>query len=337
MGQGDRKFRVGAVQLSPVLLDRDGTTEKVIKAVEKCGKEGVRLAVFPETIIPNYPYFAWVHPPATIAGLHQELYEQAVDVPGPVTEAIGSAARGSGTVVIVGVNERDGGSLYNSQLIFDSDGSLVGKRRKIMPTFHERMIWGWGDGSGLTVYETAVGHIGALICWEHFMPLARYALIAQGEEIHCAHFPGSMAGDSMSQQIDAAIRHHAMESGAFVINATCWLTDKQRAEISPDQSLQRYLRGGMCTAIVAPYGLYLAGPLGEGEDMAVAEIDLNMRVRQKNVLDAAGHYSRPDILRLRIDRSCRKVMEDMVLAGDEQPERPIESGDLEAGAVEQGQ
>lgn len=311
MSEKERVLRVAAVQLAPVIMDRDGTTEKVIRAVEMCGKEGIRLAVFPETIIPNYPYFAWLHPPAAMAEHHMKLHEQAVDVPGPVTEAVGAAAGEAGTVVVLGVNEREGGSLYNTQVLFDADGSLLGKRRKIMPTFHERMVWGRGDGSGLEVFDTSLGRIGALICWEHFMPLARYALIADGEEIHCSHFPGAMAGDSMAQQIDAAIRHHAVESGAFVVNATGWLSDEQKREIVTDAAHLRYLRGGLCTGIVAPYGLYLAGPLPEGEDMAVAEIDLGVIVRQKNVLDTAGHYARPDILRLRIDRSPHPTTEEM--------------------------
>jgi len=304
-------FRVAAIQMAPVLFDRDATTAKIVKIIEKCGREDIRLAVFPETIIPNYPYFAWLKPPAVIADLHERLYEQAVDVPGPVTDVLSAAAKASGTVAVIGVNEKDGGSLYNTQLIFDADGTLLGKRRKIMPTFHERLIWGWGDGSGLKVFDTGVGRVGALICWEHFMPLARYALIAQGEEIHCSYFPGCMAGKSMARQIDAAIRHHAMESGAFVVNATAWLTGAQKTEIAVDESLMDFLKGGNCTAVVAPNGRYLAKPLPEGEDMAVAEINLKAIVDQKRLLDTVGHYARPDILKLLVDSSARQVVEEM--------------------------
>jgi len=306
-----KKFKAAAVQLSPVLFDRDGTTEKIIKAIEKCGTEDIRLAVFPETVVPNYPYFALTNPPLFIQELFEKLYDQSVDVPGPVTGAVSAAAKKAETVVVLGINERDGGSLYNTQVIFDSDGTLVGKRRKIMPTFHERMVWGWGDGSGLRVFDTAVGKVGALICWEHYMPLARYALIAQGEQIHCSHFPGSMGGEDMAGQLDAAVRHHAMESGAFVVNATSSLTDDQRKEISSEEFVQGYLRGGLCTAVVSPDGRYLAGPLPEGEDMAVAEIDLAAIVQRKSILDTAGHYARPDILQLNIDRRSRRNLEEM--------------------------
>jgi aliphatic nitrilase len=185
------------------------------------------------------------------------------------------------------------------------------------------MVWGWGDGSGLKVFNTAVGRLGALICWEHFMPLARYALIAQNEEIHCAHFPGSMVGETLSRQMDAAIRHHAMEAGAFVVNATAWLTPEQRSEIAPDESLVKYLNAGICSAIVAPHGRYLAGPLPEGEGVAVAEIDLNAITRTKSILDTAGHYSRPDILQLRIDRRRRTVMDDFYPTREKLGENPF--------------
>ena len=183
-------------------------------------------------------------PPVQSGAEHIRLYEHAVVVPSAQTDAVAAAARKHGAVVVLGVNERDHGSLYNAQLVFDADGALKLKRRKITPTFHERMIWGQGDGSGLTVAETAVGRVGALACWEHYNPLARYALMAQHEEIHVSQFPGSLVGPIFAEQIEVTIRHHALESGCFVVNATGWLSEEQIASITPNEGLQKALRGG---------------------------------------------------------------------------------------------
>jgi nitrilase len=249
-------IRVAAVQIAPDLETPGGTVSRVLGAIAEAAEKGARLIVFPETFVPWYPYFSFVHPPVLTGAEHIRLYENAVVVPGPVTEAVASAARRNGVVVVLGVNERDHGSLYNAQLIFDADGRLVLKRRKITPTFHERMIWGQGDGTGLAVVDTAAGRIGALACWEHYNPLARYALMAQHEEIHVAQFPGSMVGPIFADQIEVTIRHHALESSCFVVNATGWLTEEQIAKISPDEKLRKALRGGCMTAIVSPEGAH---------------------------------------------------------------------------------
>jgi aliphatic nitrilase len=201
----------------------------------------------------------------------------------------------------LGDKERDHGSLYNTQLIFDSDGRLVLKRRKITPTFHERMIWGQGDGSGLTVVKTAAGRIGALACWEHYNPLARYALMAQHEEIHVAQFPGSMVGPIFAEQIEVTIRHHALESGCFVVNATGWLTEEQIAKISPDDKLRKALRGGCMTAIISPEGTHVVPPLTQGEGILTADLDMSLIVKRKRMMDSVGHYARPELLKLVLD------------------------------------
>jgi aliphatic nitrilase len=169
--------RVAAVQMAPDLETAAGTVAKVLTAIAEAAAKGAQLVVFPETVVPWYPYFSFVYPPVLTGAEHIRLYQNGVVVPGPVTEAVGAAAQRHGIVVVLGVTERDHGSLYNAQLIFDRDGRLVLKRRKITPTFHERMIWGQGDGAGLAVVDTAVGRIGALACWEHYNPLARYALM----------------------------------------------------------------------------------------------------------------------------------------------------------------
>ncbi len=293
--------RVAAVQMAPDLDSLAGTLAKVISAVAEAAEKGARLVVFPETFLPWYPYFSFVLPPVATGAEHIRLYENAVTVPGPVTEAVAAAARAGGIVVVLGVNERDHGSLYNAQLIFDSDGTLKLRRRKITPTFHERMIWGQGDGSGLTVVETAVGRVGALACWEHYNPLARYALMAQHEEIHVAQFPGSMVGPIFAEQMEVTIRHHALESGCFVVNSTGWLTEAQIARISPDEKMRRALRGGCFTAIISPEGSHVVPPLTEGEGMLIADLDMGLIIKRKRMMDSVGHYARPELLKLSLD------------------------------------
>jgi len=300
-----RNVRVAAAQLSPVLYSREGTIEKVRRTIDEAASRGVELIVFPETIVPYYPYFSFVLPPVKMGAEHMRLYEEAVTVPSPVTDAIAAAAREHGMVVVLGVTERDHGSLYNTQLVFDVDGRIVLKRRKLTPTFHERMVWGQGDGSGLTVVETAVGRVGALACWEHYNPLARYALMAQHEAIHCSQFPGSMVGPIFAEQMEVTIRHHALESGCFVVNATGWLDEAQIETILPEPALRGALRGGCFTAIVSPEGSLLGTPLTEGEGLVVADLDLSLIVKRKRMLDSVGHYARPDLFRLELANEQR--------------------------------
>jgi nitrilase len=301
-------IRVAAVQIAPDLDSADGTVARVLAAIDEAAAQGARLAVFPETFVPWYPYFSFVQPPVLTGGEHIRLYEQAVVVPGPVTQAVASAARRHGIVVALGVNERDHGSLYNTQLVFDADGDLVLKRRKITPTFHERMIWGQGDGSGLAVVNTAIGRIGALACWEHYNPLARYALMAQHEEIHVAQFPGSLVGPIFAEQIEVTIRHHALESGCFVIDATGWLSDEQKARVTPDERLHKALCGGCMTAIISPDGSHLVPPLKQGEGVLIADLDMALIVKRKRMMDCVGHYARPELLSLVLDNRAARPM-----------------------------
>ncbi len=300
--------RAAAVQISPVLFSRDGTTEKVLQAIARAANAGAQLVVFPETFIPYYPYFSFVQPPVLMGKEHMRLYEEAVTVPGAVSDAVSQAARAYGIVVVLGVNERDRGSLYNTQLIFDADGTLLLKRRKITPTYHERMVWGQGDGAGLKVVDTAVGKLGALACWEHYNPLARFALMAQHEQIHCAQFPGSLVGQLFTDQIEVTIRHHALESGCFVVNATGWLSKEQIAQITTDEKLQKVLSGGCNTAIISPEGSHLCTPITEGEGMAIADLDFSLITKRKRMMDSVGHYSRPDLLQLQVNNDEQTVI-----------------------------
>ncbi len=317
MGDEFPAFKVAAVQAAPVFLDREASVAKACRLIAEAGAGGARLAVFPETWLPGYPVWLdvapgaalWNHPPAK--EVFARLVAHAVEVPGPATDALGVAAAEAGCAVVMGINERErgrpAGTLYNTIVYVGADGRLLGKHRKLIPTYTERLVWGRGDGSTLDVYDTPLGRVGGLVCWEHWMPLARHAMHATGEQVHAALWP------TVHDLHLVASRHYAFEGRCFVIAVGSVLRRDQVPEdltifdgdgLTPDTYV---LAGG--SAIIGPDGHCLAGPLGVEETILFADIDLARIAEEHLTFDAVGHYGRPDVFTLTVNTAPQTYLD----------------------------
>jgi nitrilase len=292
----NESVRVACVQAEPVIFERDATIAKLAGLAREAAAGGARLALLPETFVPAYPSNRWARElahGAAGAALWARLARQSVEVPGPAADMIGEAAREAGIWLGVGVNELERGTLYNTLLLYAPTGELALHHRKLIPTNHERLVWGQGDGRGLETIDAGFGLTGGLICWENLMPLARFALYERGVEIYLA----PTADDSESWH--DSIRHIAREARAFVLSCCVF----QRASSYPDdipvaEGDDLLGRGG--SAIVAPDGTYLAGPLWDEEGILYADLDPAVLYTERQRFDPAGHYHRPDVLSLAV-------------------------------------
>jgi nitrilase len=307
MGQGT-SFRIAAIQACPVYLDRERTVDKACALIAEAGKNGASLAVFPEAFIPGYPVWAWFIPPGRTGDLREAyalLHAGAVTIPDASTHQLCDAARTAGIAVAIGVNERNaeasGSTLFNTLLYLGAEGSILGKHRKLVPTGGERLIWGRGDGSDLEVYALAFARISGLICWENYMPLARYALAAWGEQIHVA--PTWDRGEPWL----STMRHVAKEGRCFVIGCC----QAMRKGDIPDAlsfkhkylaDIGEWINPGD-SVIVDPDGKIVAGPANQVETILYADVRPDQLVGPRWQLDVAGHYARPDVFELRVHRT----------------------------------
>lgn len=294
------KFKAAAVQMAPVFLNKAATIDKVVKLIGEASSNGANLIVFPEATIPCYPY--WPKDLGSIEGrklvldAYTELYKNSVEIPSEDTEKLGKAVKKAGSYVVIGVNERDGGTLYNTILYFDKKGEILGKHRKLMSIDSEKCIWGMGKAEDLKVLDTDLGKVGGFFCYEHHLTLARYAMFTKGEQIHA----GLWAGHGfVKPTMDFASKQYAFEGQVFVIISSGYITEDMIPDSFPlkDKTLWDYPGG---SGIISPRGEYIAGPIYDREDIVYADIDMDMIIRAKAVIDAVGHFSRPDILELKI-------------------------------------
>ena len=310
-----KSVKVAIVQKPPVVLDRDGTIKRPVEYLDEVAAEGAQLAVFPETFIPGYPFWAWyVHPIDDIHTrneIYGRLLENSVDIDGGDLDPIQRRAADHGLTVVIGINERSPDSrtsLYNSLVTIGSDGSILNVHRKLVPTYVERNVWAPGDGAGLKVVDTEIGRIGGLICWENLMPLARYSLYAQGLDIYV------VSTYDYSDVSIATMQHIAREARSWVVSSGVAL---HKDDIPDDFPAREKIVGQIDSdwenpgdsVVVAPNGTVIAGPLRNEYGMLYAEIEPGKSREQAWYMDTAGHYNRPDIFDVKVDRTRRTAIE----------------------------
>ena len=313
MAQRITQLRVAAVQAAPVFLNREATLRKACRLIEEAGSHGAKLVAFPEVFIPGYPYWARYLPPFKGDVLTRELILQSVRIPSDESDALCEAAQRANIHVVIGMNERDSRSsstIYNTNLIIDSRGRILGKHHKLVPTFAEKLVWSIGDGLGMKVYDTEIGKLGTLICAQNTNPLARFVLIAEGEQIHVANYLSMPVQDpafsGFAREVEMRSAAHALEGRLFNIVSSSLIDDSVLDFLSPFPEICDILRtGNSChTAIHGPAGFAIAGPLDPNtEKILYADIDLHDLILPKLRYDiSTSNYNRFDLMRVQIER-----------------------------------
>lgn len=344
-----KQYKVAAVQAAPSFLDLATGVERAVGFIEEAARGGAKLVVFSECWLPGYPNHIWLGPVAWQMQFVGRYFDNSVEAGSREDKAIAKAARDNDIQVSLGLSERAGGSLYIAQWHYDENGEIVQRRRKLKPTHVERTVYGEGDGSDLAVNETSLGRIGQLSCWEHLQPLSKYAMYAQDEQVHCAAWPNLKLYEggayALGHQVNnAASMLYAVEGGCYVI-AACGLVSKEVQDIVCEGDPQREALcpvGGGFTRIYAPDGQSIGGDLPDTEEgLVYADVDLSMIAYAKNAADPAGHYSRPDVTRLMLNKKRqRRVMPFDETAGittegeDERDAKESRTPDLDLVAAE---
>jgi nitrilase len=305
------RFRAAAVQASPVYLNPGATADKAASLVREAAANGAKLVAFPEVFVPGYPYWNWITDPVTGSAWFEKLAKASVLVPGPEIDLVREAARDGGCHVVLGVNERSPvslGAIYNTLVFIGPDGALLGKHRKLVPTWAEKLTWTGGDGSSLRVYETEIGRLGGLACGENTNTLARFALLGQGELVHVASYislPVAPADYDMAEAIKLRAIAHSFEGKIFTVVSCSTVSEEiitAMETVVPDARARLQRKSSAFSGVIGPDGRVVGAPLIDDEGIVYADIDLDRCIQPKQMHDIVGHYNRFDIFDLRVNR-----------------------------------